>query len=179
MEFAKRNGIKAGIIFGIIAVVYAFTVYIVNEAWLAKWWVNTALFVAGLFFFIWAMVKSKRDMGGFITFREAFSAFMIAAIVYMAISTLSNILLFQVIDTELADRTKERIIEQTVSWLEKMNVPEEQLDETIAKMEEDNTFGMGNQLKGFLFGIIFFAVIGAISAAIVNKNKPIWDAIDN
>lgn len=179
MEFAKQNGIRAGLIYGLIAVAYTFIVYVINEAWLAKWWMNITLFVVGLFFFIWAMVKTKREMGGFISFREAFSAFMISAIIYIAISTVSNIVLFQVVDSGLADRTKERIIEQTVAWMEKMNVPEDKLEEEIMKMEDQDTFGFANQLKGVLYGIIFYSIIAAIAAAIIKRNKPMWEAVDN
>jgi hypothetical protein len=178
MEFAKKNGIRIGLIFGIIAVVYSFGAYAIDETLFTKWWLSLLLFVGSLFFFIYAMVQTRKQLGGYITFREAFSAFMIAAIVYLLMSTAANMLLFQVIDTGLADRVKERMIEASLEWFEKMNMPEEAIDEAITKMEEQDQFSIGAQLKSVGMAIVFFAVIAAISAAIVKRNKPEWEAVD-
>ena len=167
-----------GLIFGIIATVYSFGIYAIDETLFTKWWLSILLFLVSLFFFISAMVKTRKELGGFITFRESFSAFMIAAIIYLGMSTAANLLLFQVVDTELGDRVKERMIVQTTEWFEKMNMPEEAIDEAITKMEEDDQFGVATQLKNILYAIMFFAVIGAISAAIIKRNKPMFEAVD-
>jgi hypothetical protein len=178
MEFAKKNGIRIGLIFGLIAVVYSFGAYAIDETLFTKWWLSLLLFVASLFFFIYAMVQTRKQLGGFITFREAFSAFMIPAIVYLFMSTAANMVLFQVIDTELADRVKERMIEASMEWFEKMNMPEDAIDEAITKMEEQDQFGMVAQLRSFGMAIIFFGVIGAIAAAIIKRNKPMFETVD-
>jgi hypothetical protein len=70
------------------------------------------------------------------------------------------------------------MIEASLEWFEKMNMPEEAIDEAITKMEEQDQFSIGAQLKSVGMAIVFFAVIAAISAAIVKRNKPEWEAVD-
>ena len=46
-----------------------------------------------------------------------------------------------------------------------------QIEEGIAKLEAQDTFGIGQQLQGTLYFIVFLAVIGAISSAIIKRPK--------
>jgi len=175
----KSNGIKYGVIFALVAIVYSFAVYVIDESFFTNWWISIVLMLGGVALFVVASVKAKSEMGGFITFREAFSAFMIAAIVYILASTLANMLLFHVIDPELGGRIQEMIIELMYERFEKFGMGEEQIAEAIQKMEEQDSFSMKGQLKGIFTGILFFAVIGLISSLIIKKNKPEWETIDN
>ena len=176
MEIAKKYGIKYGVIFGIIGVVYAFGAWAINEDIFMEWWVQILLFLAALGFFVAASVQTKKEQGGYATFREAFSAFMIGAIVYMAISTVGGLLLFQVVDTDLGPRLQEKIMVMMEERFENMNMPEEQFEEIMTKMENQDSFSVGAQLKNGLYSLVFFGVIGAISALIIRKNKPEWES---
>lgn len=177
-EIIKKNGIKYGVMFAIIATVYSYAVYVIDESIFTNWWISIILMLGGMALFVVASVKSKTEQGGFITFREAFSAFMIAAIIYLVISTAGNILLFHVIDPGLGARLQEMITELMYERFEKM-MSEEQLAEAMQKMEEQDSFSLTGQLKGVISGILFFAVIGLISALIIRKNKPEWETVDN
>jgi uncharacterized membrane protein YeaQ/YmgE (transglycosylase-associated protein family) len=130
-------------------------------------------------FFIAAQVQTKKAQGGYASFREMFSAFMIGAIVYMVISTLFGLLLFQVIDTGLGDRMKEKTIVAMSERFESMGMEGEQLDESLAKMEEQDNYSVVGQLKSFLYAILIFGVIGAIASLITRKDKPAFDTVDD
>ena len=170
-ELVKKHGLKYGSIFGIIAVVYTIGVYAIDESIFAKWWINLAFTTLGIVLFIIASAKVKKDQGGYISFRDAFSAFMLAVIVYLAIATAGNILLFHVIDTGLGDRVQEIIMENTIGFMERIGADDAAIEEAIEKQEAEDMFAIGQQIKGALYFIIFLAVIGAISSAIIKKQK--------
>lgn len=174
MEQAKKNGVRYGLIFAAIAVLYSYGGWVFNEAILAKWWLSLVLMLFGMTIFVFASIKTKKDLSGYISFQESFSAFMIASIVYMAIGTVANILLFQVLDTDLGNRLNEYIIIQTLEWFERMNMPEDQIGEALARMEGQDNFSIKAQIKSLFGGILFFAVVGSISSAIIKKKRPMW-----
>ena len=105
---------------------------------------------------------------------------MISYLLNAAIATTFIILLFNVIDTDAAEKVKEMTIEATVNMMEKFNTPEDAIDKAIENAEATNQFDFINQLRGFLFGIIFYAIVGLIVAAIVKKN-PVYtdDSLDS
>ncbi len=180
MDYAKKFGTRFGIYMGIIGVLYSVIIWAIDEAlFIELWWLSILLFLVALGFFVAAQVQTKKALGGYASFREVFSAFMIGAIVYMAISTIFGLLLFQIIDPDLGPRIKEKTIVFTIERLESMNLPEEAIDEQLAKMEEQDQYSVMGQLKSFLIGTIFFAVVGAIASLITRKNKPDWEAVDN
>ncbi len=178
-ELVKSNGIKYGGIFAIIAIVYSYAAYIINEDLFTNWWISILLMLSGLVMFVVAVVKTKKDMGGFISFKDAFSAFMVASILYLAAATLANMVLFQIVDTDLGPRLQEKMIEMTYERFESFGMSEEQINEAVIKMEEQDSFSLKGQITGLFSGILFFAVIGLVVALILKKKKPEWEAIDN
>lgn len=180
MEYAKKFGTRFGIYMGIIGVLYSVIIWAIDESLFIKlWWLSLLLFLVALGLFVAAQVQTKKALGGYASFREVFSAFMIGAIVYMLISTAFGLLLFQVIDPDLGPRIKEQTIVFTMERLENMGLPDEALDEQLAKLEEQDQYSVVGQLKSFLMGTLFFAVVGAIASLITRKNKPEWEAVDN
>ena len=62
-------------------------------------------------------------------------------------------------------------MENQISFMERIGATDEQIEEGIAKLEAQDTFGIGQQLQGTLYFIVFLAVIGAISSAIIKRPK--------
>jgi len=61
---------------------------------------------------------------------------------------------------------------KTINIMEGMGAPAEAVAEGIEKIENQDTFGIGTQLKSLAQSLVFFAVIGLIVAAIMKKNNP-------
>ena len=85
------------------------------------------------------------------------------------ISTAVSIIIFNFIDPDSAIALKELIVEKTISFMEGMGAPAEAIAEGVDKIESQNTFGFGTQLKSLAQSLVFFAVIGLIVAAIMKK----------
>jgi hypothetical protein len=66
-------------------------------------------------------------------------------------------------------------LDTSIYWAQKFGAPESSLDEVREKFNpEDVTerFTIVGQLMGFGIGLIFYAIVAAISGLFVRKNQP-------
>lgn len=170
----KSNASRFGLIAAAISVGYTLLAYLVDITLMVNYFAGIGLWIVGLIIFILAVSRAKKQMGGFITFRDAFSTFILAYIIFALISTSFNILLFGVIDTAAAEEIRELTIEAQVELMENIGAPEDQIEENIQMLEEGNPYGIGSLVQGFFWGIVIYAIIGLIVAAIMKKNPPAY-----
>ena len=110
----------------------------------------------------------------FFTFKSAFLTTFFTFVVAGLLGTVFNLLLYNVIDTGLSETLTDASIEQAESMMERFGMPEDQMDEALEKARADATdrFSIGGQLMGFVYGLIFYAVISLIVGAIIKKKNP-------
>ena len=173
-EIIKKNGINFGVITGVLSVLITTSIYIVDLALMTKWWLGISILVVYIIIGCVLLVKTKKDLGGFMSFKEGFTVYFVSALIGIAISVIYNILLFNIIDPEAAIRLKELTLESTVQMLEKFETPTSAIKETVDKMKDYNQFSTIEQLKGSIWSIVGSAVFGAILAAIFKKDKPVF-----
>ncbi len=172
-EEVKSNASKYGLIAAVISIAYTLVAYLSDLTLMVNPWMGIALWVISLVIFIMAVSKTRGAFGGYISFRDAFSTFILAYIVSSLVTTSFSILLFSVVDPGAAEDLQEMSIEATVELMENFGAPEAQIEETIEQMEGSNQFSVLNMVKGFFWGIFIYAVIGLIVAAIMKKNPPV------
>lgn len=179
----KKLAVQYGIISTILSVIYVLGIYIVDESLFTSQWGGMIVLLGTLVLFIVAALQYKKENGGYASFREAFSAFMLPFIFATALSLVFNLTFYNFVDADLAGRNAERQFDQM------MEMPEEQLqgamkfmgvattDELHAnlmeKAEESKT--VLGQLKAGGMGMVFFAILGLIVAAVTKKNRPEFD----
>ncbi len=175
----KKYGIKFGLMVAAVSVGYTLIAYLFNEQLFVNWWMGIIILVVNFVLLLMSVISLKKEQGGFIEFKDAFSVFTLSWIVNAGISIVFTILLFNVIDTELSTRVVDMSIEATVSILEKFNSPQEGIDEAIAKIQEQDNYSIVGIVKGNLLGIVFASILGLIVAAFMKKPKPIFeDTVD-
>jgi hypothetical protein len=179
----KKLAIQYGIISTLLSVLYVLGIYIVDESLFTSQWGGMVVLLGTLVLFIVAVLQYKKENGGYASFREAFSAFMLPFIFATALSLVFNLTFYNFVDADLAARNADRQFDQM------LEMPEEQLqgamtfmgvattDELQAnlleKAEESKT--VLGQLKGGGMGLVFFAILGLIVAAVTKKNRPEFD----
>lgn len=175
----SREALKWGLILGLIQIVIETILYIADKELLVSMWIGLSQFVVNLLFFILA-VRSVRTMGGeLISFKDALLTILFVVLASMTLTTVFTWLLYNVIDPELATYVKEKAIEKTIGMMEKFGAPQESIDQTVAKMEEEDfSMSISRTIKQYLGGILFQMVIGLIVAAIMKK-KPNAATITN
>jgi hypothetical protein len=168
----RSSAVQYGIYVGLILSAFTIVSYAVNLELLTKWWLGILLFLIIVIIGIISTAKAKSLLNGFISFKQAFTAWFITIVVGIGISTIVNIILFNVIDPEAAEMVKQATIEATVSMMENFGAPQEGIDQAISEIENTNQFAIGNLLKSLAFQFMFYAVIGLLVALIMKKSDP-------
>ena len=111
-------------------------------------------------------------MEGFLTFKEAFSAYFITVAVGIIISQVVSFILFNFIDPDAAKEIQQITIDSTVNMMEGFGAPAESIAEAVEKIENTDQFSVVSVLKSSAWSLVFQAVIGLIVALIMKKSNP-------
>ena len=170
-EIIKKNGISFGIITGVVSALITTAIYSIDLNLFTKWWLGIIIFIIYITIGIILLSKTKKELKGIFTFKQAFTTYFISAIIGIAISVTFNIILFNFIDPAAKDTIKELTIKYTAEMLQKFGTPTSEINKAISGIEKNDQFGIVEQLKGSIFGILFSSIFGLILAAIF-KSKP-------
>lgn len=168
----RSSAVQYGLYIGLILSAVTIVAYAVDLELLTKWWLGIVLFLVIIVIGIVSTAKAKSLLNGFISFKQAFTAWFTTIVVGILISTVVNIVLFNVIDPEAAEIIKQNTIEATVSMMENFGTPQEAIDQAVIEIENTNQFAVGNLLKSLAWQFLFYAVIGLIVALIMKKKDP-------
>ncbi|WNH13203.1 DUF4199 domain-containing protein [Thalassobellus suaedae] len=169
----KTIAINYGLYLGIGLSLYTLIGYAINLGLLVNYWAMLLILpLAIVIFGIVATAKIKAQFNGFLSFKEAFSSFFITVSIGIIISTFVSIILFNFIDPDAAIEIKNILINNTEDLMRSMNAPVEAIAESVNKIESQDTFALGTQLKSLAQSIIFFAIIGLLVAAAMKKSNP-------
>ncbi|MEM6844359.1 MAG: DUF4199 domain-containing protein [Bacteroidota bacterium] len=170
------HNLKYGLFLGFISIAISLAIIMIDPTLMVASWfqlVNlgisaTILIVAGL--------ELRKQQGGFLSFKNAFLSTLIIIAIGTAISTLYSIVQFNVINPELKETITESVVNNTVGTLESFGMSDEQIDEAVAGIESQDSFGVENLLIGyFTTTLIGGGIIALIIGAIVKKKEPEFD----
>jgi hypothetical protein len=137
-----------------------------------KWWFGISQLLLVIIFGIMSTIKARKMMQGFISFKNAFTAFFITVAIGIVIPALIGLVIFNFVDTEAAAILQEKIINSQLGMMENFGTPQEAIDQAITEIENTNQFAIGNLLQSLAFQFIFYAVIGLIVALVMKKSDP-------
>ncbi|MEM9831740.1 MAG: DUF4199 domain-containing protein [Bacteroidota bacterium] len=170
------HNLKYGLFLGFISIAISLAIIMIDPTLMVASWfqlVNlgisaTILIVAGL--------ELRKQQGGFLSFKNAFLSTLIIIAIGTAISTLYSIVQFNMINPELKETITESVVNNTVGTLESFGMSDEQIDEAVAGIESQDSFGVENLLIGyFTTTLIGGGIISLIIGAIVKKKEPEFD----
>lgn len=164
-EAIKKNGVTYGITLGVILALITATMYSIDLKLFVSNWTGPSIFVINLIVSILLLVKTKKELNGFFSFKDAFTTYFIAILTSILISTLFSILLFNVIDPEAKETISEYLIKYMAEMLQNFGTPASSINEALAKMRESNPFSTLEQLKGLVFSLALYSILGLILAA--------------
>ncbi len=173
-EIIKKNGINFGIITGVISVLITSSIYLIDLSLMTKWWLGLTILAAYIVIGCVLLSRTKKDLGGFMTFKEGFTTYFVSALIGIAISVIFNILLFNFIDPEAAVTLKEMTLESTAEMMKNFGAPTSEIKKAVEKLKDYDQFSTLEQLKGSIWSIVGSAIFGLILAAIFKKDKPVF-----
>lgn len=166
---ASNYGLYLGAILSLLTAIG----YAVSLDLFTKIWFGIGLLIIIIVLGILSIAKSKKILGGFISFKDAFTSYFITVLIGISISAAVSIIIFNFIDPEAATTLQEKIIDVQTERLENFNVPNDVIAETIEKMEaQGNMYSISNVLQSIVWQLAGFSVVGLIIAAIMKKTNP-------
>ncbi|MFB9108187.1 DUF4199 domain-containing protein [Flavobacterium gyeonganense] len=164
-EVIKKNGITYGIILGIISALITATIYAIDLKLFVSGWIGASTFIIFVVTGIVLLTKTKKEINGLFSFKDAFTTYFITILIALLISTTFSVILFNVIDPDAKEVISEHLIKYMAETLQKFGTPASAINETLAKMKETSPFSTLEQLKGLGFSIALYSILGLILAA--------------
>lgn len=169
-EIVKKNGITFGVIMGVVSVLITATLYAVDLELFVNKGVGVMSMVVYLILGVVVVSRTKKQLQGQITFKEAFTSYFLAAVIGSTISVLFNIVLFNLIDPAAKETLRDITLKYTVESLKSWNVPPSAINQTIKDLQEKDTYAPGSQMFGLIISFILNAILGLI-LALIFKSK--------
>ena len=162
-----NNGLTLGLVLSVITVL----VYAVNLDLFTKWWLGIILFLIAIGLGAYSAVKFKQQQG-YLSFKEAFSAYFITIAIGTLIGTVVGIVIFTFVDPDAAQYLNEQILILTKETMENFGMPEEAMQEALMEAEKTDNFSLAAQAQAYVVRLVIYAIVGLIVALIVKKNNP-------
>ncbi|GAA4961213.1 DUF4199 domain-containing protein [Algibacter aquimarinus] len=166
---AKDFGLYLGGTLTIIMILaYAF-----NLNLFVNFWYGISIYLITIAFGIIAVIKTKVNFDGILSFKNAFTSYFITISIGLSLSSLASYILFNFIDTNAADALKEKSIEKMIEVFKTMKKPDEEIQSSIKMAESGNLYSISNVFKGLIFNyLVPLSIVGLLVAAAMQKNKP-------
>ena len=171
-EIIKKNGATYGIISGIISILILTVIYTVDVMLFVSSWITFLKVLIFIGLSIILLVNTKKQLNGQISFKDAFKTYFIFASLSLLLTTIFEIILFNVIDPSLKDTLKELLIKTIVPFLEKFNTPAKAINEAVKNIQENDQFSIIELIKGYFSYLVISAILGLILAAIFKSKSP-------
>lgn len=168
-ENYSQHSIKWGAILGLISIIIALVIYIIDITLLAKSGVGLVSLGISIAILIYAGRDYRSKLGGYMSFKESFLHAFVVLVVSGFLSVLFNILLYNVIDPSIVPILVEAQMTNTMQAMEAFGGGSTEMMDGMAE-EFKNSFTVIGQAKAFLWLLIFYA-IGALIVGAINKKK--------
>jgi hypothetical protein len=174
-ESIYANALKHGLILGAITIILTIIAYATSISFMGSFKFIGCVFLIYIGYVIYAGINYRNSTGRYITYGKAFiHGFVILAVAGL-VNLIFGIVLYDVIDPELSTKLTEAIITNTESTMRSFGAPEDRIDQTIEEMRRTmpENFSVLGRIKNYLVGLIWYAIIVALTSLIVRKNEPI------
>ncbi|WP_250631937.1 DUF4199 domain-containing protein [Rhodoflexus caldus] len=169
----NNTAIRYGLILAAIGIVSQLAIYMVNVELMASMSSGLIMLVISIVLIIYFARLLRQSRGGFATFREMFGDIFTMLMISALVGAIFNYILFNFIDPELATTIKNLTIKNSEAMFVKLGMSAEQIDLALAEIEkQDMSMTIGKSVQQLAVSGIVYAIISAILAAILKKNKP-------
>lgn len=171
-ENTFKETLKFGVILGFVQISLTILMYLIDINLLVgfKGAGIRLLLVAILVIFF--AIRIRTLQGGFMTFGGGFKAMFIMGLIGMLMETTLMYALYNFIDTDLAEQTKQITINTTQEMLEKFNVPADQMEKSMEEIEkQDFSYSILKVIQAIFGSTVVGSGFSAIVAAIIKKES--------
>lgn len=175
-----NSALKSGLIIGVVSIVVFIIMYVADLKPVGIM-MPILLMLVGLAISITILVvllkKYRNQVGGFISFKDAFLYSLIALVTGLVLSTLFTLLFVQFIEPDYY----KQIMESQKVWMENYlsgkGLSDEQMAEALDNLDEQSASmgSISSTLKNLVGGVVFSGILALIVGAIMKKNPEVFD----
>ncbi|MBB1139976.1 DUF4199 domain-containing protein [Myroides sp. WP-1] len=166
----NKVGITFGIVLALYYVLFNCTLFFTDKTLFANKFVGFFNMFVIIVIGVLCVFMAKRKVGGYVTFREAFTPYLITVAIGVTVNYLMYNILFNLVDPSAKELINTVLHDMLVDTLNNSGLPQEQINEQLSKSEELNQFEPGSQLFMWAGSILRMSILGLLLAAIF-KNK--------
>ncbi len=173
-----KNGVTFGVIIGLIYCVSLFARYnMVSSGPIMIGLIGLIFYLIIIGVMVFCGIKRRKELGGYITFKDAFQTIFVAILIGELIYFVFNFIYLKYVDPNYYDKFY-NAMEQ---FMQKNIKDETKLDEQLNNLKEqlDTQKTKGGTIKGialsYLISVAVSGIIGMIVSLIIRKNPPIFN----
>ena len=166
----KQHVLSSGVNTGLISVLITLSSWIGGSKFATNYIFSILSFVLIICITYYYTKKYKNYKNGYLSFKEAFTLSTGILVCSGFINLFFSIILYNFIDPNFSIELTNEIIDKTVNQLESI-LPEDEIENLINEIEKSSSFTPINMIKGYIYSIIFYSVVGLIMGTILKKNK--------
>jgi len=170
-----QHAIRWGLIMAGVSIALTILVYVIDYTIMVQFKFLGISLLIYLGLTIYAGINYRNTIGGFVPYGKAFQHGFIVLALSALVGTIFSFILYNVIDTELPQKLVDAAVENARAMMENFGAPEDTIEPALEKARADTAdrFTVLGQVKGYLFALVFCAIMSLISSIFVKKNQPI------
>jgi F0F1-type ATP synthase assembly protein I len=175
----KKLSIRNGLIIAGVVIVLSLVFWVVDPLLqYTNTWVSMLNFVIVIALLVVLGLETRKVVGGYWTFGEAFKSLLLMSVIISVLTVLFHYILNAFIDPTLPDRVSEALIAKLNDQFSSSGMSQERIDEFTKSMDGKFAATPKNEAVNLGIGLLVYAIIDLIIAAIIKKNPPMFAPID-
>ncbi|SEW41890.1 DUF4199 domain-containing protein [Chitinophaga arvensicola] len=175
MQQNSNPGLKWGIIVGLAMILWNVLIWVAGPDYLFSLKLKFLQFVVWAALGILAGLEKKKQLGGYIGFKDAIKPIFTTFVISSLMMAVYNYVAFSyVADNHLLELSKQHLMEDTAWLLQKMKAPQYEIDKQLKDLKEaDYRVTISSAFIDYLRNLIKFFMVSAVLAVIVRKKAPV------
>lgn len=170
-------GIKWGLIAGLVAVIVSVIMWVTNREMFFSITLGFIMLCLFIIFSVLAGLDKKRQLGGYISFKQALQPVFLTFVIGALIVTIYNYITYNFIDPTAADQMKQYTVATLEKMLYRLGMPEDQLEEQLDSIrQQDFHMGPAQSFLNYLSLLIRYFIVAAIVSLAIRKKGPVHPA---
>ncbi|HIG89936.1 MAG: DUF4199 domain-containing protein [Flavobacteriaceae bacterium] len=161
-------GIKLGLLLFLSNTVF----YVIDMELFLNWTISLIFMFIIIGSGIYSILNSRKKLGGYINWSDAFVSYMACTAVGMLIAALTQIFIFVILDPVAAEQLNEMSMIMVKEMYTGMNLSEEMIQQALIEMEKNPSLSLSNLTLSLAVGLGIQAIFGSINALIFKRSNP-------
>jgi hypothetical protein len=168
-----REGIKIGLINGIIALLLMYGSYFAGlDAFVTVQFYSRFIPYMMIILIIYGF-QLRNKYGGYLSFKEALQYSFVSYVVVAVLVAIGTYILFNLVDKDLTQKSFELSMEKIKHTFTSMGMKEEEIEKAIGNKEVQKT-DFKTIFLGTGFGLIWDFIVSLIVSLIIRREKPVF-----